>query len=179
MAPRRIHGRVFVIDGDVDTDIILAARHLSDTDPAAIARNCFADLGATPSFTAGQYPIVIVSGLFGIGLVRPPVPMAMRAAGIEAVVAGELSPLFFEHSLNGGAVLPLQAKLPRRPSTGEVAQLLLDGERAQLIWDAGNVDFPCRLPPWSLAGESWVETVQKRVEEAGGLSALQASLRRG
>jgi 3-isopropylmalate dehydratase small subunit len=177
MARRRIVGPVFVIEGAVESDAILAPRHLGHSDLADMARNCFADLNTPISFEPGQYRLVIATCLFGVGLVRPPVPLALQAAGVEAIIAPSMSPLFFEHGLNAGAILPLEAKLPRLPQTGALVALTLDGEQAELAWPDGNLAFRGRLPGWALDGRSLIDTLRRRAKQAGGLPALQASLR--
>ena len=177
MAEKTIEGAVFVIDGDVDTDQILAPRHLASTEPAALAQNCFADLTSAIPFEPARYPIVISTGLFGTGLVRPPVPLALRAAGVEVVLAQAVSPLFFEHSLNSGALLPIETAIANGPATGAMARLSLGGGQARLTWDGGEISLPSRLPSWSLQGASWIDIISQRAAQTGGLAMLQARLR--
>ena len=43
----RFHGTVFKYGRDVDTDVIIPARYLNDSDPAHLAAHCLEDLDAT------------------------------------------------------------------------------------------------------------------------------------
>ena len=77
-----------------------------DHDPRELAQRCFA--GLIPDFAARVTPgDVLVAGRgFGIPS-HPPVPVALRAAGIAAVVAESTDSAFVRRSLNAG--LPVVA----------------------------------------------------------------------
>lgn len=70
-------------------------------DPAELARLCFA--GLVPDFADRVRPgdIVVAGRAFGIPS-HPPAPMALRAAGIGAVVVESTDTAFIRRSLNAG-----------------------------------------------------------------------------
>ena len=72
-----------------------------DHDPAELARQCFA--GLVPDFADRVRPgdIVVAGRAFGIPS-HPPAPMALRAAGIGAVVVESTDTAFIRRSLNAG-----------------------------------------------------------------------------
>jgi 3-isopropylmalate dehydratase small subunit len=163
MSTYHAEGPAFVIDGDVAADEILHPRHHGNANIGDVAGHCFADQhgGAVP-FSARTWTFVIATGRFGVGIVRPPVPAAMKAAGIAAVIAPSISPLFVEHSVNGGAVLPLRASLPQRPETGAIVRLSIANGRANLFWNGHELACDCNLPGWALAGETWIDVLKRR-----------------
>jgi len=171
----RIHieGRAFVIAGDVESDAILAPRHHGAPDAAA---HCLAN--RAPGFVqGGPYPVLIATGLFGLGLPRPPVSAALRAAGARAVIAPSIAPLLVENALNGAELLTLAAAPQAWPETGEIVSVTFDATGATLAWPGHESRWPGGLPGWALAGQSWGEVLRARAEAAGGLAALQEARR--
>jgi 3-isopropylmalate/(R)-2-methylmalate dehydratase small subunit len=72
-----------------------------DHDPEDLARRCFA--GLVPDFAARAAPGDIVVGGRGFGIPsHPPAPLALRAAGIAAVVVESTDSAFIRRSLNAG-----------------------------------------------------------------------------
>lgn len=172
-----ISGPAFVVDGDVDTDIIIKSRHCTSADPDALAPHCLAELEAgTPFRAGGAYSVVLCRGIFGIGSARIQAPLALAGAGVRAVVARAFAPIFFENCINGAILLPFAANLSAWPQTGSRVTLsLADGELA-VAWEGAREVIPCELPDWALAGMSWLDVIEQRARDAGGLEALRASL---
>jgi len=128
----RLHGRAWKFGDNVDTDQIIPARYLVTADPAELGRHCMED--ADPEFVkkvrAGD---VIVAGRnFGCGSSREHAPLAIRGAGVSAVIAKSFARIFFRNSINLG--LPLFEteaadrieqgdELELDPATGEIRNL--------------------------------------------------------
>lgn len=97
--------RVFKFGDGVSTDAIIPGRYNVTTDPAALGKACFIE--ARPDFAASVKPgDVIVGGRnFGCGSSREHAPVAIKAAGIQAVVARSFARIFYRNAINIG--LPL------------------------------------------------------------------------
>lgn len=98
-------GRAWKFGDDIDTDVIIPGRYLIHNDPSVLATHVFE--GIRPDF-AGQVSIgdVVVAGAnFGCGSSREHAPMALKGAGVVAVVAKSYARIFFRNSINIG--LPL------------------------------------------------------------------------
>ena len=80
-------GRAHRYGRDVDTDVIIPARYLNTSDPAELAKHCLEDLD--PSFVENVEPgdIVVAEENFGCGSSREHAPIALKAAGIDVVIA--------------------------------------------------------------------------------------------
>ena len=98
-------GRVFKYGDNVDTDVIIPARHLATTDPAGLAAHCMEDIdtGFADNVKAGD--IMVGGKNFGCGSSREHAPVAIKAAGITAVIASSFARIFYRNSINIG--LPL------------------------------------------------------------------------
>jgi 3-isopropylmalate/(R)-2-methylmalate dehydratase small subunit len=98
-------GRVWKFGNDVDTDVIIPARHLLTIDANELAKHVMEDID--PSFAAKVQPgdIIVAGKNFGCGSSREHAPMAIKASGVAAVVADSYARIFYRNSINIG--LPL------------------------------------------------------------------------
>ena len=98
-------GRVFKFGDGISTDAIIPGRYNVTTDAAALGKACFIE--ARPDFAASVKPgDVIVGGRnFGCGSSREHAPVAIKAAGIQAVIARSFARIFYRNAINIG--LPL------------------------------------------------------------------------
>ena len=90
---------------DIDTDVIIPARHLLSRDPAVLARHCMEALA--PDFAAriNLGDVMVAGRNFGCGSSREHAVLALRGAGISCVVARGFARIFFRNAINQG--LPL------------------------------------------------------------------------
>ncbi|MGH2751869.1 MAG: 3-isopropylmalate dehydratase small subunit [Actinomycetota bacterium] len=90
---------------NVDTDVIIPARYLTTTDPQELARHALEDLD--PGFSSGVRPrdIVVAGTNFGCGSSREHAPVALKGAGVGAVVASSFARIFFRNAINTGLAI--------------------------------------------------------------------------
>jgi len=89
---------------NINTDLIIPARYLTDSNPDHLAGHCMEDLD--PDFIKRKEDldakIIIADSNFGCGSSREQAPIALKAAGIECVVAPSFARIFFRNSINIG-----------------------------------------------------------------------------
>ena len=109
-----IQGTVHKYGDNVDTDVIIPARYLNSSDPAALAAHCMEDID--PDFVKNVRPgdIIAARQNFGCGSSREHAPMAIKAAGVSLVIARTFARIFFRNALNIG--LPIL----ECPQAGEI-----------------------------------------------------------
>ena len=95
-------GRVWKYGDNVDTDVIIPARYLNTSDPKTLAAHCLE--GIDPKFSGGVRPgdIVLAGENFGCGSSREHAPVALKAAGVAAVVAASFARIFYRNAINIG-----------------------------------------------------------------------------
>jgi 3-isopropylmalate/(R)-2-methylmalate dehydratase small subunit len=97
-----IKGHVHKFGSNIDTDVIIPARHLNTTDPVELAKHCMEDID--PEFTskvrAGD--IMVGEDNFGCGSSREHAPICIKAAGVSCVIAKSFARIFYRNSLNIG-----------------------------------------------------------------------------
>jgi 3-isopropylmalate/(R)-2-methylmalate dehydratase small subunit len=123
-----ITGRAYVLGDNVDTDQIIPAHYLT-FDPAKPDEyrmfGKFA-LSGVPAAQGGlpkghvpfhgpadefisPYKIIVAGKNFGCGSSREHAPIALDAAGIDAVVAEFYARIFYRNSVNGGYLVPFES----------------------------------------------------------------------
>ncbi|MHB9026392.1 MAG: 3-isopropylmalate dehydratase small subunit [Armatimonadota bacterium] len=97
-----LRGSVHKYGDHIDTDIIIAARYLNTTDPAELAKYCMEDAG--DNFVARVQPgdFIVAGENFGCGSSREHAPIAIKAAGVSAVIAKSFARIFFRNAINVG-----------------------------------------------------------------------------
>jgi 3-isopropylmalate/(R)-2-methylmalate dehydratase small subunit len=110
----KITGKVYVVKDDIDTDVIIPARYLTTMDMKELAKHAMEDLPKeySPFLNKDKscdYKIIIAGKNFGCGSSREHAPIALKGAGIEAVVAPSFARIYYRNSVNGGIILPLES----------------------------------------------------------------------
>ncbi len=96
-----LEGKAICLGPDIDTDVIIAGRYLRTKDRQVWVRHVFEDLD--PSLGARLRGSVIVAGRnFGCGSSREQAAVALKEAGLVAVVAPSFSRIFFRNAINVG-----------------------------------------------------------------------------
>ncbi|MGI5818891.1 MAG: 3-isopropylmalate dehydratase small subunit [Armatimonadota bacterium] len=114
----------------VDTDAIIAARYLSTTDPNELAGHCMQDIDAGFVERAQPGDIMVAGENFGCGSSREHAPIAIKAAGIGAVIAANFARIFYRNALNIG--LPII-------ESAEAAAAINAGDEVTVDTDAGTI----------------------------------------
>jgi len=124
-----LQGKVWKFGDNVDTDLIIAARYLNTSEPSELAKYVMED--ADPAFvskmSAGD--IIVAGENFGCGSSREHAPIALKAAGIAAVIAPTFARIFYRNAFNMG--LPI-FELPE-------AREIAEGDIVRIDMEAGEV----------------------------------------
>lgn len=99
----KFSGRVLSKFGDeVSTDDMSSAKYVTSTKPEALAKVCMRDLD--PEFPQKMAPggFLVAGKNFGCGSSREWAPVALKAAGVKAVLAEEFARIFYRNAINIG-----------------------------------------------------------------------------
>ena len=100
-----IHGKAHKYGDHIDTDVIIPARYLTLTDPDELAAHCLEGLDAEFLNKVQPGDVIVAGENFGCGSSREHAPIAIKAAGVGAVIAASFARIFYRNALNIG--LPL------------------------------------------------------------------------
>ncbi|MFC1596311.1 3-isopropylmalate dehydratase small subunit [Candidatus Margulisiibacteriota bacterium] len=97
-----LKGKTHKFGNNIDTDAIIPARYLNTSDPQELAKYCMED--ADPEFMNKMQKgdIIVADENFGCGSSREHAPIAIKAAGISAVIAKTFARIFYRNSINIG-----------------------------------------------------------------------------
>ena len=97
--------KVWKFGDNIDTDIIIAARYLNTSDENILAKHIMED--ADPNFSSkiDKGDIIVAGENFGCGSSREHAPIALKAAGIGAVIAKSYARIFYRNSFNTGLLI--------------------------------------------------------------------------
>jgi 3-isopropylmalate dehydratase small subunit len=123
-------GKVFKYGENVDTDVIIPARHLVTTDPKELAKHCMEDIDAGFAGKVKEGDIIVAGKNFGCGSSREHAPIAIKASGISCVIAPTFARIFYRNSLNTG--LPIL-------ESEEAAQKIDAGDEVEINLKTGEI----------------------------------------
>ncbi|HHT83586.1 MAG: 3-isopropylmalate dehydratase small subunit [Christensenellales bacterium] len=98
----KIKGKVIKYGDNIDTDVIIPARHLNTSDPKELAAHCMEDLDKTFVKRVKEGDIMVAGNNFGCGSSREHAPIAIKASGIACVVAKSFARIFYRNAINTG-----------------------------------------------------------------------------
>ena len=102
---KEVRGKVIKYnEKNINTDLIIPARYLVDSDPDRLAVHCMEDLDRDFISKKEQLgaSIIAADSNFGCGSSREQAPIAIRAAGIKCVIAPSYARIFFRNAINIG-----------------------------------------------------------------------------
>ena len=100
-----MQGKVWKFGDNIDTDLIIAARYLNTSDASELAKHVMED--ADPAFvskmSAGD--IIVAGENFGCGSSREHAPIALKEAGVSAIIAPTFARIFYRNAFNMGLAI--------------------------------------------------------------------------
>lgn len=115
-----IKGTVHIFGDNINTDDIIPARYLVTADAAELAKHIFADIDPEIARSISQGDIIVAGYNFGCGSSREHAPLALKAAGINCVIARSFARIFFRNAVNTGLAIVTMEK-PDTFCQGDIA----------------------------------------------------------
>ncbi len=127
-----ISGFVIKVGDNIDTDIIIPGKYLVYTDPETLGKHAMEPL--IPEFYKRAKGAVLVAGKnFGMGSSREQAVVALKGAGVKAVVAESFARIFYRNAINQG--------LPVVEAPG-ISKEVEDGDEIEIDLERGVVRIP-------------------------------------
>ncbi len=125
-----IRGRVWKYGDHINTDLIIPGRYLDDYNLKSLSSHALEDLD--PTFSKAMQPgdVIVAGKNFGCGSSREQAPLALKHAGVGAVIAKSFARIFYRNAINVG--LPLIV-------SEEAVRILKDGEIVTVEFAVGRV----------------------------------------
>lgn len=126
----KVQSTVIKYGDHVDTDVIIPARYLNTADPAELAAHCMEDLDKAFKQKSQTRKVIVAGRNFGCGSSREHAPIAIKASGVELVIADSFARIFYRNSIDIG--LPI-IECPA------AAAVIRDGDEVDVDLDAGVI----------------------------------------
>ncbi len=97
-----VDGPVMKFGDKIDTDIIIPARHLKYTDPQYLAQHAMEPIDPEFYKKAAKGVIIVAGKVFGMGSSREQAAIALKAAGVKAIIAESFARIFYRNCINNG-----------------------------------------------------------------------------
>lgn len=149
---------------NIDTDVIIAARYLNTSEPALLAKHVMED--ADPSFSSkvGKGDIIVAGENFGCGSSREHAPIAIKAAGVDIVIAKSFARIFYRNAFNTGLLI-LECK-----DTDKITE----GDKLEVSLDNGSIKNLSKNEEYKF--EAMPEFMQELVKAGGLINYAKKSL---
>ena len=151
-----MQGKAWKFGENIDTDLIIAARYLNTSDEKVLASHLMEDARADFVSLISKGDIIVAGENFGCGSSREHARVAIKAAGIAAVIAKSYARIFYRNAFNTGLPI-LEIKETDSICEGDVLEIDLQGGVIKNITQNTQYHFT-PIPPFML-----------ELLEAGGL----------
>ena len=154
-------GKVFKYGANVDTDVIIPARYLNQSDPAELARHCMEDIDTTFVERVKKGDLIVAGPNFGCGSSREHAPVAIKSSGISCIIAPSFARIFYRNAINIG--LPIMESV-------QAAERINEGDEVRVDFETGRIED-------ITTGESWQalpfpEFIREIIEKEGLLGYI-------
>ena len=157
----KAHGTVHKYGNNVDTDVIIPARHLNTQDHKELASHCMEDIDKDFINKVKQGDIMVAGDNFGCGSSREHAPIAIKAAGIDCVIATTFARIFYRNSINIG--LPIM-------ECPEASQKIQAGDEVEVDFDSGVIKNLTKGEEYQ--AHPFPESIQKIIKAGGLLKSI-------
>ncbi|MGA2467035.1 MAG: 3-isopropylmalate dehydratase small subunit [Thermodesulfobacteriota bacterium] len=126
----KLEGRIWKFGSDVDTDAIIPARYLNQSDAKELAKHVMEDERPEFKKEIKKGDILLAERNFGCGSSREHAPLALKATGISCIIAESFARIFYRNGFNQG--LPLL-------ESREASEAIHEGDRIRVNLTTGEI----------------------------------------
>ncbi len=157
----KAEGKVWRYGDNVDTDVIIPARHLNTQDHKELASHCMEDIDKDFINKVQQGDIMVAGDNFGCGSSREHAPIAIKAAGIDCVIANTFARIFYRNAINIG--LPIM-------ECPEASEKIEAGDEVEVDFDSGIIKNLTKGEEYK--AHPFPESIQKIIKAGGLLNSI-------
>ena len=155
-------GNVIKYGDNVDTDVIIPARHLNTIDKKELASHCMEDLDRDFVKKVRPGDIMVAGNNFGCGSSREHAPIAIKESGISLVIAKSFARIFYRNAINIGLAIV---------ECEEAADAIAEGHIVEADLDAGILYD--RTTGEEFRTQPFPAFIQKMITNGGLVASIQ------
>jgi 3-isopropylmalate dehydratase small subunit len=136
-----IGGRVWKFGDHINTDLIIPGRCLDDYSKENLAAHVMEDVDPQFAKQVRKGDIIVAGCNFGCGSSREQAPLALKFAGVGAVVAGSFARIFFRNAINVGLPLVVCPQAYKAVKAGDEVKIDLQLGTIEILGSGQKLTF--------------------------------------
>jgi len=161
-----LKGKIWKFGDNIDTDAIIPARYLNTSDPVELAKHVMEDADKDFPSKVKAGDLIVAHANFGCGSSREHAPIAIKAAGIQAVVAKSFARIFYRNAFNIG--LPIFESDDASVKISQGDEIEIDADRGVIRnITKGEIYTAKPIPPFMqelITAGGLIEWTRKRIK---------------
>jgi 3-isopropylmalate/(R)-2-methylmalate dehydratase small subunit len=161
-----LKGRVWKFGTNIDTDAIIPARYLNTSDPDELAKHVMEDADKDFPSKVKAGDMIVADANFGCGSSREHAPIAIKAAGIQGVVAKSFARIFYRNAFNIG--LPIFESEEASDKISEGDEIEVDADKGIIKNVTKGEEYTAKpIPPFMqelISAGGLIEWTRKRIK---------------
>ncbi len=163
-----LKGKVWKFGLNIDTDAIIPARYLNTSDPAELAKHVMEDADKDFSSKVKSGDLIVADANFGCGSSREHAPIAIKAAGIQGVIAKSFARIFYRNCFNIG--LPIFESQEASDKIAEGDEIEVDADKGIIKNISKGEEYVAKpIPPFMqelISAGGLVEWTKNRIKSS-------------
>lgn len=155
-------GNVIKYGDNIDTDVIIPARHLNTIDKKELASHCMEDIDRDFHKKIAPGDIMVAGWNFGCGSSREHAPIAIKESGISIVIAKSFARIFYRNAINIGLAIVECPEAAEAMENGH--KVVADMDRGVLTDETTGESFQTKPFP------AFIQTI---IENGGLVESIQ------
>ena len=134
-------GKAWKFGDDVNTDLIIPGKYLELVDPEEMAEHAMEGIDSEFPKKIQKGDIVVGGTNFGCGSSREHAPLALKYAGVSAVVAESFARIFYRNSINIGLPALECPGIVKAVDDGDVVEIDVTGGTVKNTRTGAELNF--------------------------------------
>ena len=144
MNNKNLTGKAHKFGDDINTDYIIAGKYTKTLDFDSLAEHIFEDIDPDFRKKSSKGDFIVAGMNFGCGSSREQAPLAIKYAGVGAVLAKSFSRIFFRNAINLG--IPALLCDTDKIQEGDVLELCIHGNKILNRTKGNTLEFIALSP---------------------------------
>lgn len=162
----RFRGKAWKFGDNIDTDAIIPARYLNTSDPGELAKHVMEDADKEFSSKVKAGDIIVARANFGCGSSREHAPIAIKAAGLQAVIAQSFARIFYRNAFNIGLPIFESEEAPGKIREGD--EIEVDADKGVIRNVTTSEEYAAKpIPPFMqelITAGGLIEWTKRRIK---------------
>ncbi|TNF54222.1 MAG: 3-isopropylmalate dehydratase small subunit [Nitrospiraceae bacterium] len=162
----RFRGKAWKFGDNVDTDAIIPARYLNTSDPGELAKHVMEDADKEFSSKVKAGDMIVAQANFGCGSSREHAPIAIKAAGLQAVIAQSFARIFYRNAFNIGLPIFESEEAPGKIREGD--EIEVDADKGVIRNITTSEEYAAKpIPPFMqelITAGGLIEWTKRRIK---------------